>query len=321
MDELGDLLKIEEKKHRLTEIEKEMSEPDFWRNREWAEEITRELSGVKNVVDRYEEYLKTGSENLKMELEKLALLSGEYDQNNAIVSIHGGSGGTEAQDWAEMLLRMIERYVEKQGWKYILVDISKGQEAGIKSATVLIKGPYVFGYLKGEAGVHRLVRISPFDADRARHTSFALLEVIPELAENKDMEIDEKDLKIETFRATGHGGQHVNVTDSAVRIKHLPTGITASSQNERSQTQNRATAMKILQSRLAAFARERRKEKISELRGEFLSPEWGSQIRSYVLHPYKMVKDHRTGYETSDAEEVLEGELDEFIESYLKNIQ
>jgi len=253
------------------------------------------------------------------ELELKAILSGPYDQNNGLLSLHAGAGGTEAQDWAEMLLRMFERFSERRGFKYQILEISPGGEAGIKSATIKISGPYAFGYLKSEAGVHRLVRLSPFDADKARHTSFVLVEVIPEIEQTSNIEIDEKDLKIDVYRSRGHGGQGVNTTDSAVRITHNPTGIVVACQNERSQLQNKMTALKILQSRLLALKLKKQKEASDKLRGEHISAGWGNQIRSYVLHPYKQVKDHRTGFTSTNPEEVLNGNLDGFIESFLKN--
>ena len=250
-------------------------------------------------------------------LEFKRMLGNQDDEKNAIVSINAGAGGTEAQDWAEMLLRMYLRYGERNGYQVEMLDYQPGDGAGIKSATFFVKGPYAYGYLKAESGVHRLVRISPFDANKRRHTSFASVFVSPEIDEDIQVEIDEKDLRIDTFRAGGKGGQHVNKTDSAVRITHLPTGIVASCQNERSQHQNRVVAMKVLRARLYELEKEKQKEKLEELNATKKDIAWGSQIRSYVLHPYRMIKDHRTGYETGNVEPVLDGDLSEFIKSYL----
>jgi peptide chain release factor 2 len=251
-------------------------------------------------------------------LELASLLAGPYDANDAVASLHAGAGGTESQDWAVMLLRMFLRWAERQGFQVELDEVQPGDEAGIKSATFIVHGHNAYGLLSAERGVHRLVRISPFDASSRRHTSFASLDVIPLLEEDAEIEIDPKDLRIETYRSSGAGGQHVNVTDSAVRITHVPTGITAACQNERSQMQNRAVAMRILKARLAEAARRQRQEKIENLRGDRLDIEFGSQIRSYVLHPYRMVKDHRTGVEIGDVDRVLDGDLERLIEAELR---
>jgi peptide chain release factor 2 len=251
-------------------------------------------------------------------LELASLLSGEYDGNDAVASLHAGAGGTESQDWAEMLLRMYVRWAEREGLSVELDEVQPGEEAGIKSATFIVHGQNAYGLLSAERGVHRLVRLSPFDASNRRHTSFASLDVIPLLEEDAEIEIDPKDLRIETYRSSGAGGQHVNVTDSAVRITHVPTGITAACQNERSQMQNRAVAMRILTARLAEAARRQRQERIENLRGERRDIEFGSQIRSYVLHPYRMVKDHRTGEEIGDVDRVLDGDLERLIEAELR---
>ncbi len=253
----------------------------------------------------------------KLELE--LTFTGEYDSRNAILALHAGAGGTESQDWAQMLMRMYIRWAERRGYKADVLDISPGEEAGIKSAVVAVSGERAFGYLKSEQGVHRLVRLSPFDADHARHTSFALVEVMPEAEENVDINIPAEDLRIDTFRSSGPGGQHMQKTSSAVRIIHLPTRIVVSCQNERSQHQNKETAMKILRSRLLEVDLKKKAEERAKLKGKHISAEWGSQIRSYVLHPYKMVKDHRTDYEVGNAEAVLDGELDGFINAYLRS--
>jgi len=262
-------------------------------------------------------------ESLEQDLERVelaSLLAGEYDANDAVASVHAGAGGTESQDWAEMLLRMYLRWAERNGFDTELDEVQPGEEAGIKSATFIVHGQNAYGLLSAERGVHRLVRISPFDAQSRRHTSFASLDVIPLLEdEDGEVEIDPKDLRIDTYRSSSAGGQHVNVTDSAVRITHLPTGITAACQNERSQMQNRAVAMRILMARLAERARREREARVEALRGEQRGIDFGSQIRSYVLHPYRLVKDHRTGVEIGDVDRVLDGDLDRLIEEALRH--
>ncbi len=245
------------------------------------------------------------------------LLAGEHDESNAIMTIHPGAGGTESQDWAEMLVRMFLRWSERSGYTTEMLDYQPGEEAGIKSATFMVRGEFAYGYLSSESGVHRLVRISPFDAAARRHTSFASVYVYPEIDDAIEVEIEEKDLRIDTYRSSGAGGQHVNVTDSAVRITHIPTGIVASCQNERSQIRNREMARKILRARLYELELEKRKKELQAVEDSKLDIAWGSQIRSYVLHPYRMVKDHRTKYETSNADRVLDGEIDDFIYQYL----
>jgi len=250
-------------------------------------------------------------------VEVKTLFSGEYDDRDAILEISAGAGGTEACDWAEMLLRMYLRWAERNGFQTVVLSETPGEVAGIRSATLLVQGPFAYGMLRAEHGVHRLVRISPFDAGNRRHTSFAMVHVLPKMEET-DVEIDPEELKIETFRSSGAGGQHVNKTESAVRIIHIPTGISVSCQNERSQHQNRAAAMEILASRLAEYRRAKTEDKLRELRGELTSADWGRQIRSYVLHPYQLVKDLRTKYETSNVQNVLDGEIDEFIEAFLR---
>ena len=270
---------------------------------ELAEELSAEVDAIANMVER---------------MAFRAMFSGEYDNEDALLAIHAGAGGVDAQDWADMLLRMYLRWAELRGFKVEIVDQMPGDEAGIKSATLSISGEYVHGYLQSERGVHRLVRLSPFDAAHRRHTSFALIEVWPDVHGNIDIEIDPKDLQIDTFRASGAGGQHVQKTETAIRITHLPTGVVVSCQNQRSQTQNKNRAMEVLKSRLLALAQEQQASEIAELKGEHVSAEWGSQIRNYVLHPYQMVKDVRTDHETSQTQKVLDGDLDAFMESYLK---
>lgn len=324
-------------------MERKSAEADFWKDRERAiglmkeletlrseigeigdiEKRIAEISGLAEIAESEKDTAEIEREigEIKEAVNKLefkTLLGGPYDKNDVIMAIHSGAGGVDAQDWAEMLLRMYLRWAERNNFKAKVLDESRGGEAGIKSATFEISGPYAFGNLKSEAGVHRLVRLSPYNADNLRQTSFALVEVLPVIGEIKEVAISDKDLKIDTYRSSGAGGQSVNKTDSAVRVTHLPTGIVVSMQNERSQTQNKERAMKVLTAKLhQKYLEDQEKEK-HKLRGEFKSAEWGNQIRSYVLHPYKMVKDHRTKYETSDTEKVLDGDLNDFMESYLK---
>ena len=260
-------------------------------------------------------------EEAAKELERLEfrlVLGGEYDDHDAILAVHAGAGGTDSQDWTEMLLRMYLRWAEGRDHKSRILDSSAGEEAGLKSATIEVRGRYAYGYLKAERGVHRLVRLSPFDAAHRRHTSFTLVEVMPAIEDQVEIEIDPDDLRIETFRASGPGGQHVQKSSTAVRITHLPTGVVAACQNERSQSQNKAMAMKVLRARLLELELQKREEEQARLKGEHVEAGWGNQIRSYVLHPYTMVKDHRTGYEVGDVEAVLSGEIDQFIEAYLR---
>ncbi len=333
------------KESRLSELEEITGKPEFWDNADLAQETLREQSLIKNTVDEWqglnfeledveileELSLEEGDEDalaeakaklseieVKVEnLEFKRILGEPEDASNAIVSINAGAGGTEAQDWADMLLRMYLRYAERSGFKSEIVEYQEGDEAGLKSATFLVKGDYAFGYLKAESGVHRLVRISPFDSNKRRHTSFASVFISPEIDDSIEVDIDEKDLRIDTYRASGAGGQHVNKTDSAIRITHGPSGIVVSCQNERSQRQNKETAMKILRARLYEREREKQREKIDELNSTKKEIGWGSQIRSYVLHPYRMIKDHRTNFETGNVDPVLDGDLSEFIKSYL----
>lgn len=314
-EKLAKLLNIEAKKNRLVGIEKKMGESNFWSDREKANQIAQEYADIKKEVADFEA-AKTEEELKKLEL--LTLFSDKYDDHNAILEISAGTGGVEAQDWAEMLWRMYLRYAEKKGLKAEVIDKNQGAEAGIKNATVIIKGDNAFGLLKSESGVHRLVRQSPFNAQHLRQTSFALVDVTPEIESPKELEIDNDDLRIDTFRSSGHGGQSVNTTDSAVRITHRPSRIVVSVQNERSQLQNKETAMKILRSKLAIIQSQEHQAEVASAKGETKEASWGNQIRSYVFHPYKMVKDHRTNFESKDAENVLDGNIDDFIQSYLE---
>lgn len=335
-------LDIEALEGQLTTLEAESSDPDFWSNVDKAQIKSKQIARLKNRIEPWRTLEKKvialveldamqdhsmdaeiaeDTINAEKEYETLEIglmLNGPYDDYDAVLSIHAGTGGTDAMDWAQMLERMYLRYAEKKGWKATVIDESTGNEAGIKSATIGIDGDHAYGKLAGEHGVHRLVRLSPFNADSLRQTSFALVEVVPNIEEDTALEIDDKDLRIDVFRAGGHGGQSVNTTDSAVRITHIPTGIVISVQNERSQIQNKATAMKILRGKLAQLKIEQHAEKVSELKGPDQKAAWGNQIRNYVLHPYTMVKDSRSKYETTDAASVLEGELEPFIDAYLR---
>ena len=322
-----------------------MNAPDFWNNKEKSDEILKEMSNLKTIVDKIEKLKNKIEENkdlvqiltpddrelsitLEKELPELAkeldnlnvflLLDGPYDKNSCILEIHSGAGGTEACDWAMMLYRMYTRWCEHKKYKIEILSYQEGEEAGIKSVLLKIKGQYAYGYLKNEKGVHRLVRLSPFDSNNRRHTSFASIEVTPEIENNIDVKIDEKDLKIDVYRSSGCGGQGVNTTDSAVRITHLPTKIVVTCQNERSQIQNKEQALKVLKSKLLLKQIEEHEAQINSIKGKQQNIEFGSQIRSYVMHPYSMVKDHRTNIETSNVEKVLDGDIDMFIESNLK---
>ena len=322
-------------------------EPGFWDDAEKSQKVIGEMNSYKNKISKYDKITSliedaealidlmeeeddfSFYDNLKEDIEKIeelsaeykieTLLNDEYDDSNAILAIHAGTGGTEAMDWAGMLYRMYTRYADKKGYKVKTLDLQKEDEAGIKSVTLELDGENAYGYMKAEKGVHRLVRISPFDSNKRRHTSFASVDVYPVLKEDVHIEINDTDLKIDTYRSSGAGGQHVNTTDSAVRITHLPTGIVVQCQNERSQIQNRETAMNMLKAKLIALALEERKEKIEDLSGNYSQITWGSQIRSYVFQPYTMVKDHRTGVEVGDVNRVMDGDLDEFINAYLQN--
>lgn len=339
---------VANKEKELAELEKQTTQNEFWSDAENSSKVLKKITSLKNKVNNFkkvkseldnlvdmngllqleedEELTKELLHNtfeLKKEIDKLeitTLLSGKYDINNAIITIHPGAGGTEAQDWAEMLYRMYTRWANANGYEVKELDYLDGEEAGLKSVTFLVSGDYSYGYLKGEMGVHRLVRISPFDAGGRRHTSFASVEVLPEIAEDIEVDINPDDLRIDTYRASGAGGQHVNKTSSAIRITHIPTNIVVACQSERSQIQNRETAMKMLKSKLINLKEKEQKEKIVDLKGVQMDIAWGSQIRSYVFCPYTLVKDHRTNYEVGNVQAVMDGDLNGFMDAYLKFI-
>jgi len=342
----GDIFELDKKENRIKEISNIMSSNAFWDDQAKANQISKELKDLQNIVEDFRvltekieelEILyelncqENNSEVWKEIIQKIGVLEkevssqernlffdGEYDKNNAIISIHPGAGGTESQDWAEMLLRMYLRWAEKNSFKTEIVDFLPGDEAGIKSVTFTVSGKNAFGLLKSEKGIHRLVRISPFDSNKRRHTSFSSIDVIPEVEEDMEIEIDESDLRIDTYRSTGAGGQHVNTTDSAVRITHVPTNIVVQCQNERSQHSNRLTAMKILKAKLFVYYQKKKEESMEKLNGEKKEIAWGNQIRSYVFQPYQMVKDHRTKAESSNVQAVMDGEIQGFIDAYLR---
>ncbi|MBN1037536.1 peptide chain release factor 2 [Clostridium botulinum] len=346
--EMSESLDKEYLEKQLSELEFQMQEDGFWNDTKRAEEITKESKRIKDKIQRVEsvrsklddiEVLKEIMDdddeesayeiinNIKEIEEEIdnynmeILLSGEYDKNNAILTLHVGVGGTDANDWTEMLLRMYTRWCEKKNYKVEMIDLLEGDEAGIKSVTLKVIGEYAYGYLKAEKGIHRLVRISPFNANGKRQTSFASMEVLPELTKEQDIDIRSEDIKIDTYRASGAGGQHINKTDSAVRITHLPTGVVVQCQNERSQFSNKDTAMGMLKAKLIELKERAHKEKVEDLTGELKDMGWGSQIRSYVFHPYNLVKDHRTNVEVSNVTAVMDGDLDLFINSYLKSLK
>ena len=347
VEHLGEFLKIADRREEMAQLNEKMAAPDFWDHKEEAQNTVAALSAAKNVIEPYEKVQKEAGEldeliemaaedeemleevsnmvkDLEKELDQLELvsfLSGELDHNNAYFSIHAGAGGTESCDWASILMRMYRRYFERCGWKDEVLDLQPGEEAGIKSVTLKVSGEFAYGYLKAERGVHRLVRISPFDSNARRHTSFSSVDLIPELSEDINVEVEEKDLRIDTYRSSGAGGQHVNTTDSAVRITHIPTGTVVACQNERSQHKNRATAMNMLKARLYELELEKRRSTEDAIRGAKTYNGWGNQIRSYVLQPYQMVKDLRTEVETSNTAAVLDGDIQEFIEAYLKQVR
>lgn len=345
LQDLGQALGLEKLREEVEMLEHKSAEPGFWDNMEQAQKITQRMAALKGKDEAYQKLqsragdcmaliemgdeaedlslvdeAKEEIESIKNEIASMklsTLLTGEYDKNNAILTFHAGSGGTEAQDWAEMLFRMYNRWAERHGYTVTTLDYLDGDEAGLKSASILVSGENAYGYLKSEAGVHRLVRVSPFDAAGRRHTSFSSLEVMPEIELDNTVEIPPEDIKMEVYRASGAGGQKVNKTSSAVRLIHIPTGITVSCQVERSQYQNRDVAMKMLVSKLMEIKERENLEKISDIKGEQKEITWGSQIRSYVFMPYTMVKDHRTGYETGNVNAVMDGDLDGFINAYL----
>ena len=347
METLKGFLKVEEHQAKIQELEDIMAKPDFWDNKEEAQATVQKLSSEKSAVEPFLQLQKSvedfaalaelaaedesfldEADTIWAELEKsldktelVSFLSGKFDRMNCFFFIHAGAGGTESCDWASILLRMYRRWFERRGWKDEVIDMQPGDEAGIKSATLKVTGEFAYGYLKSERGVHRLVRISPFDSNARRHTSFASADAFPELEEDLDVVIDEKDLRIDTYRSSGAGGQHVNTTDSAVRITHLPTGTVVCCQNERSQHKNRATAMNMLKARLYELELEKRRSTEDAIRGAKTDNGWGNQIRSYVLQPYQMVKDLRTEVETSNTAAVLDGDIQEFIEAYLKQVR
>ncbi len=348
LEQIDDSLNVVKLKDDLAVLESKTMEQDFWLDNKNSSIVLRQINEIKNKIETYnkietelnsvlemnellnlepddemaKEVLKTTSK-LEKEIEKLeitTLLSGKYDNNNAILTIHPGAGGTEAQDWAEMLYRMYTRWANANGFDVKELDYLEGEEAGLKSVTFLVAGEFAYGYLKGEMGVHRLVRISPFDAGGRRHTSFASIEVLPEITEDIEIDINPDDLRIDTYRSSGAGGQHINKTSSAIRITHIPTNIVVACQSERSQIQNRETAMKMLKSKLLNLKEKEQKETIDELKGVQMDIAWGSQIRSYVFCPYTLVKDHRTNFEVGNVEAVMDGDLNGFIDSYLKFI-
>lgn len=349
---LGELktgLKIEPKKERIQDLDYQMAAPGFWDDPDKAQKVAQEANNLKSEVDTFtsletkvddldtlwemamEEKDDTlvsemeseleGAKHTLSELELGMLLSDEYDANNAIMNLHAGAGGTEAQDWTSMLLRMFTRYAEGKGFEVELLDVLPGEEAGTKSATLAIKGHNAYGFLKSEKGVHRLVRISPFDSNARRHTSFAAVDVMPEIDNTVEVNINMDDVRVDYYRASGAGGQHVNKTSSAVRMTHLPTGIVVQCQNERSQLQNKERCLQLLRAKLFEYEKAIQDQKISDLAGDYQAIEWGSQIRSYVFQPYTLVKDHRTGAETGNIQAVMDGDLDLFVESYLRSLK
>ena len=346
IEEIGAALDLETVDREITKLEEQSAAADFWTDLDNSQKVLQRIKQLKDrrqifksLVDEADELdtlcelaleeedesldedARSGMAQLEKHIEEVrmqTLLSGEYDRNNAILSFHAGAGGTEAQDWASMLYRMYTHWAERHGYKYKILNYLDGEEAGMKSADIIIEGENAFGFLKSENGVHRLVRISPFDASGRRHTSFAAVEVMPEISDDMSVDIREEDIKVDTYRSSGAGGQHVNKTESAIRITHIPTGIVVSCQNERSQVQNRAYAMRMLMSKLMEIKEREHYDKIEDIKGEQKKIEWGSQIRSYVFMPYTLAKDHRTGFENGNINAVMGGDIDGFISAYLK---
>lgn len=349
IEDLAEALKLEDTKKQIKELEEQSSNPEFWSDMEGSQKLLQKIKQLKDKVETYSrlkskwedtltlidmaieendetllEEIEKAAEEIEAELEKQrldTLLSGEFDKSNAILAFHSGAGGTEAQDWVEMLYRMYTRWAERHGFKYKILDYLDGDEAGIKSATILIEGFNAYGYLKSEMGVHRLVRISPFDASGRRHTSFASLEVMPEIDDSVKIDIKDEDLRVDTYRSSGAGGQKVNKTESAIRITHIPTNVVVSCQTQRSQHQNREVAMKMLKSKLIEIKEREHLDRIEDIKGEQKDIAWGSQIRSYVFMPYTLAKDHRTNFEMGNINAVMDGDLDGFINAYLKSLK
>ena len=340
--ELAGHVDLDTRKSELAAAQKESENPSLWDEPEKAQKLMKKINDLQSEISGWEQLSRKAHdvmelaemddeamrEELESEIKEIeaecdkreisTLLSGKFDRGNAILAIHAGAGGTEAHDWASMLQRMYLRWIEAHGYDSEIVDFTPGEEAGTKTITITVNGPFAYGYLKSEKGTHRLVRLSPFDAAHRRHTSFAMVEVLPEAQDDDSIEIPESDIRIDVFKSSGAGGQNVQKNSTAVRLLHIPTGIIVTCQNERSQTQNRETAMKVLKSRLLDIKHEEQEKELAELRGGYVKAEWGSQIRSYVLHPYQMVKDHRTEYEVGNAQGVLDGDLDGFMQAYLK---
>jgi len=324
-EEILKVLELDKKRQEIRQIEAESTHPDFWKDPQAGTEKMKKMANLQKEVEKgeYVEFLMQNGEyeelaKLLKELDLYMYLSKPYDRSNAILTIHAGQGGADAMDWANMLFRMYMRFFERKGWKTEILDEALGEEAGIKKVVIAVDAQFAYGYLKGERGVHRLVRLSPFNADKLRHTSFALVEVLPQIEKIEGVDIKEDDLEWEFYRASSHGGQNVQKVSTAVRVKHIPTGLTVSCQSERYQAQNRENALKLLKAKVWEYLETKRREEEKKISGEYVAPSWGNQIRSYVLHPYQMVKDLRTGIETSQTEAILDGEIDNFIEAELK---